>query len=68
MEQALVKERIMERVYAFAEKLSQVEEVQRFRHVEKVVNESPRVQQLIEEIKRTQKETRSRRTLRKTGL
>lgn len=56
MEQALVKERIMERVYAFAEKLAQVEEVQRFRHVEKVVNESPRVQQLIEEIKRTQKE------------
>lgn len=56
MPQTLVKDNVMERVVAFAKKLERVEEVQRFRLVERVVNESPRVQELIENIKRTQKE------------
>lgn len=56
MPQILVKGNVMERVTAFAKKLEQLDEVQRFRQVERVVNESPRVQELIENIKRTQKE------------
>lgn len=56
MEQTLLKDDIMEHVHLFAQKLQQVDEVKRFRLVEQVVNDSPRVEELIEKIKRTQKE------------
>lgn len=52
----LVKDDVMERVHQFARKLGQTEEIRRFRLVEKSVNESKHVEELIEKIKRTQKE------------
>lgn len=52
----LVKDNVMEEVYSFAEKLSRIDEVRRFRLTEQMVNKSERVQGLIEAIKRTQKE------------
>lgn len=55
-QQTLVKDDVLERVALFAEKLEHVDEVQHFRRAERMVNESPRVQRLIEKIKRTQKE------------
>lgn len=55
-QQTTVKNNVMEQVRTFAEKLRNIEEVRRFRLAEKIVNESHRVQGLIEEIKRTQKE------------
>lgn len=52
----LVKDEVMEQVHVFAEKLERIDEVQHFRMAEQMVNESVRVQGLIDAIKRTQKE------------
>lgn len=52
----LVRDDVMERVRSFADKLAQIDEVEHFRTAEQMVNHSDRVQSLIDEIKRTQKE------------
>lgn len=52
----LVEDEVMASVRHFAGELQATEEVSRFHQLEHTVNESPRVQGLIEEIKRKQKE------------
>ncbi|WP_054949808.1 RicAFT regulatory complex protein RicA family protein [Numidum massiliense] len=47
---------VLARVEQFAQKLQLTDEVSRFRTAERSVNDSARVQQLIADIKRTQKE------------